>query len=161
MSDCDLCRSAEEICVTNERTTNVHNSKLMVKSSERTDSSKLQEEEDERREKGSRESEECPMVTFKQASCDSSGDGSVEGNGVTCTGDTTEGSECGEEEEMFFSVGDVRRRLSHQLAAPKKTFHRDPTDPSAAAMKEPLEDKQRRIRENSPYGHLPNWSILF
>jgi len=86
----------------------------------------------------------------------------VEGNGLRCAGDTTEGSECGEEEEqMFFSVGEVRRRLSHHHAAPKRTFHRDPTDPSAAAMKEPLEDKQRRIRENSPYGHLPNWSILF
>lgn len=173
MSDCDLCRLAEESCVTNERTassTNVHKSELMernvknwqLKDSLRTDSPKLQEEVEEMREKESRDSEECALVTFKQASIDSSGDGSVEGNGLRYAGDTTEGSECGEEEEQtFFSVGDVRRRLSHHHAAPKKTFHRDPTDPSAAAMKEPLEDKQRRIRENSPYGHLPNWSILF
>lgn len=27
-------------------------------------------------------------------------------------------------------------------------------------MKEPWEDKVRRIRETSPYGHLPNWKLL-
>ena len=37
---------------------------------------------------------------------------------------------------------------------------RDPEDPSAAALKEPWEDKVRRIRESSPYGHLPNWCLL-
>lgn len=37
---------------------------------------------------------------------------------------------------------------------------RDPEDPSAAAMKEPWEEKVRRIRESSPYGHLPNWRLM-
>ena len=37
---------------------------------------------------------------------------------------------------------------------------RDPEDPSAAAMKEPWEDKVRRIKESSPYGHMPNWKLL-
>jgi phosphatidylinositol 4-kinase len=27
-------------------------------------------------------------------------------------------------------------------------------------LKEPFEEKERRIRESSPYGHLPNWNIL-
>ena len=27
-------------------------------------------------------------------------------------------------------------------------------------MKEPFDDKVRRIRESSPYGHLPNWKLL-
>lgn len=37
---------------------------------------------------------------------------------------------------------------------------RDPEDPSAAALKEPWEEKIRRIRESSPYGHLSNWRLL-
>jgi len=37
---------------------------------------------------------------------------------------------------------------------------RDPEDPSAAAMKEPWQEKVRRIRESSPYGHLTNWKLL-
>ena len=40
------------------------------------------------------------------------------------------------------------------------SLQRDPEDPSAAALKEPWEDKVRRIRESSPYGHLPNWCLL-
>lgn len=31
---------------------------------------------------------------------------------------------------------------------------------TAAVLKEPWEEKQSRIRESSPYGHLPNWNIL-
>ena len=27
-------------------------------------------------------------------------------------------------------------------------------------MKEPWEEKVQRIQSNSPYGHVPNWSIL-
>ena len=27
-------------------------------------------------------------------------------------------------------------------------------------MKEPWEEKVRRIRESSPYGHFPNWRLL-
>lgn len=37
---------------------------------------------------------------------------------------------------------------------------RDPDDPSAASMKEPWEEKVRRIRESSPYGHFANWRLL-
>ena len=30
---------------------------------------------------------------------------------------------------------------------------------AASSMKEPWEEKLKRVRENSPYSHLPNWSI--
>ena len=129
--------------------------------SERVDFSKLNGvKEPERGDEGSCECALGSMrTTFKQVS--SSESGSVESDSVRCVRATSESSECGEgEEQLFFSVGDVRRRLSHHHSAPKMSFHRDPTDPSAAAMKELLADKEQRIRENSPYGHLPNWSIL-
>lgn len=42
-----------------------------------------------------------------------------------------ESNETAEEEEMVeFCVGDVRKRLSQNSTAPKKTFQRDPEDPS-------------------------------
>ena len=31
---------------------------------------------------------------------------------------------------------------------------------TASVMKEPWEDKVKRIQATSPYGHVPNWSIL-
>ncbi|XP_076457046.1 phosphatidylinositol 4-kinase beta-like isoform X2 [Babylonia areolata] len=61
---------------------------------------------------------------------------------------------------VYIAAGDIRRRLSENISAPKKKFERDPDDPSAAALKEPWEDKVERIRETSPYGHLPNWALL-
>ncbi|XP_070208714.1 phosphatidylinositol 4-kinase beta-like isoform X2 [Littorina saxatilis] len=61
---------------------------------------------------------------------------------------------------VYIAAGDIRRRLSENISAPKKKFERDPEDPSAAALKEPWGDKVERIRETSPYGHLPNWALL-
>ncbi|KAL6109894.1 pi4kb [Pungitius sinensis] len=63
-------------------------------------------------------------------------------------------------EPVFIAAGDIRRRLSEQLAQAPTTFRRDPEDPSAVALKEPWEEKVGRIREGSPYGHLPNWRLL-
>ncbi|XP_054639095.1 phosphatidylinositol 4-kinase beta isoform X1 [Dunckerocampus dactyliophorus] len=63
-------------------------------------------------------------------------------------------------EPVFIAAGDIRRRLSEQLAQTPTTFKRDPEDPSAVALKEPWEEKVRRIREGSPYGHLPAWRLL-
>ncbi|XP_024114149.1 phosphatidylinositol 4-kinase beta isoform X2 [Oryzias melastigma] len=63
-------------------------------------------------------------------------------------------------EPIFIAAGDIRRRLSEQLAQAPTTFKRDPEDPSAVALKEPWEEKVRRIREGSPYGHLPTWRLL-
>ncbi|GAB6028268.1 Phosphatidylinositol 4-kinase beta [Chamberlinius hualienensis] len=61
---------------------------------------------------------------------------------------------------VFIAAGDIRRRLSENMHTPKSTFNRDPEDPSAAALKEPWEEKVRRIQEGSPYGHFPNWRLL-
>ncbi|XP_070840614.1 phosphatidylinositol 4-kinase beta-like [Chaetodon trifascialis] len=63
-------------------------------------------------------------------------------------------------EPVFIAAGDIRRRLSENLAHTPTSFRRDPEDPSAVALKEPWEEKVRRIREASPYGHLPNWRLL-
>ncbi|XP_053382735.1 phosphatidylinositol 4-kinase beta-like isoform X2 [Mercenaria mercenaria] len=61
---------------------------------------------------------------------------------------------------VYIAAGDIRRRLSENISAPKGKFERDPEDPSAAALKEPWEDKVQRIRESSPYGHLHNWRLM-
>ncbi|KAK6467169.1 phosphatidylinositol 4-kinase beta [Huso huso] len=63
-------------------------------------------------------------------------------------------------EPVFIAAGDIRRRLSEQLAHTPNTFKRDPEDPSAVALKEPWQEKVGRIREGSPYGHIPNWRLL-
>ncbi|CAB0004916.1 unnamed protein product [Nesidiocoris tenuis] len=62
-------------------------------------------------------------------------------------------------EPSVFAPGDIRRRLSeshHDI----RPFPHDPEDPSAAALKEPWEEKERRIRESSPYGYLNSWKLL-
>lgn len=63
-------------------------------------------------------------------------------------------------EPVYIHAGDIRRRLSEYLTKPTSAFKRDPEDPSAAALKEPWEEKTNRIRQSSPYGHLPNWKLL-
>lgn len=63
-------------------------------------------------------------------------------------------------EPVLIAPGDIRRRLADSLAAPRSTFARDPDDPSAAVLKEPWQEKERRIRDGSPYGHLTGWRLL-
>lgn len=67
---------------------------------------------------------------------------------------------CDSRELSARGAADIRRRLSETVNAPKTGFKRDPEDPSAAALKEPWEDKVERIRETSPYGHLVSWRLL-
>lgn len=62
-------------------------------------------------------------------------------------------------EPPVFAAGDIRRRLSESLHDPRPFTH-DPDDPSAAALKEPWEEKERRIREASPYGYLSTWRLM-
>ncbi|KAL1115735.1 hypothetical protein AAG570_006025 [Ranatra chinensis] len=62
-------------------------------------------------------------------------------------------------EPPLFAAVDIRRRLSESLHDPRPFTH-DPEDPSAAALKEPWEEKERRIRETSPYGYLSSWKLL-
>ncbi|KAB7505196.1 Phosphatidylinositol 4-kinase beta [Armadillidium nasatum] len=67
---------------------------------------------------------------------------------------------CDSRELVARGAADIRRRLSETVNAPKTGFIRDPEDPSAAALKEPWEEKVQRIRESSPYGHLGSWRLL-
>ncbi|XP_044737801.1 phosphatidylinositol 4-kinase beta isoform X2 [Chrysoperla carnea] len=64
-------------------------------------------------------------------------------------------------EPVSISAIEVRRRLSDSFHEGKnKAFTHDPEDPSAAALKEPWAEKERRVRETSPYGHLSSWRLL-
>jgi len=65
-------------------------------------------------------------------------------------------------EPVFVTAADIRRRLSDSVNGPrtKNGFKRDPEDPSACVLKEPWEDKVKRIRDSSPYGNIPTWSLL-
>lgn len=61
----------------------------------------------------------------------------------------------------LFNIGDVRTRHCNNLNCENtKSFSNDPEDPSAAALKEPWHEKEKQIRESSPYGHLSNWRLL-
>ena len=64
------------------------------------------------------------------------------------------------QEPVFFAPGEIRRRLLEHTQQPSKTFARDKDDPSASALKEPWQDKVDKIRNSSPYGHLPGWKLL-
>ncbi|XP_026481946.1 phosphatidylinositol 4-kinase beta-like [Ctenocephalides felis] len=85
-------------------------------------------------------------------------------NGVTNSGANGGSNQAGGTQQTShnFNPGDIRRRLSECLngSEREKNFKHDPEDPSAAALKEPWEDKQRRVRADSPYGHLSNWRLL-
>jgi len=65
-------------------------------------------------------------------------------------------------EPIFVAAIDIRRRLSESINGPKTRsgFKRDPEDPSASVLKEPWEEKVKRIRESSPYGTIPTWNLL-
>lgn len=60
---------------------------------------------------------------------------------------------------VLIAAGDIRKRLAESLND-IKTFAHDPEDPSAAALKEPWEEKMKRVKEMSPYGHLTTWRLL-
>ncbi|CAF1247199.1 unnamed protein product, partial [Didymodactylos carnosus] len=57
-------------------------------------------------------------------------------------------------------AAEIRKRLSEVKTMGPITFERDPEDPSAAALKEPWDKKEQRLRQSSPYGHLRNWRLL-
>jgi len=57
-------------------------------------------------------------------------------------------------------AADIRLRLYQETTASMSDLRIDPDDPSAAALKEPFAEKERKIREASPYGHLKNWKLL-
>ncbi|XP_055529200.1 phosphatidylinositol 4-kinase beta isoform X2 [Wyeomyia smithii] len=62
---------------------------------------------------------------------------------------------------ILFNIGEVRSRHCANLNTENtKPFSFDPDDPSAAILKEPWHEKERQIRESSPYGHLQSWKLL-
>lgn len=64
---------------------------------------------------------------------------------------------------MFVVAGNIRRRLVEQVSSKSSSTlarYTSPEDPSAAALKEPWPRKVARLREASPYGHLPSWRLL-
>ncbi|XP_012266623.2 phosphatidylinositol 4-kinase beta [Athalia rosae] len=68
--------------------------------------------------------------------------------------------ESSDSREPNFIPGDIKRRLSQMASTPSANFNYDREDPSAAALKEPWDVKQRRIRATSPYGHFASWQLL-
>lgn len=62
-------------------------------------------------------------------------------------------------QNMFIVAGDIRRRLTVSTDI-KSSSPTDPEDPSAAALKELWSEKEKRVREKSPYGGLANWKLL-
>ncbi|KAI5756009.1 hypothetical protein M8J77_021365 [Diaphorina citri] len=65
----------------------------------------------------------------------------------------------GDEDPVFIMAADIRKRLSESLLNVQHFTH-DPQDPSAAALKEPWSKKEARIRQSSPYGHIPSWRLM-
>ncbi|KAG7461440.1 hypothetical protein JOB18_047188, partial [Solea senegalensis] len=63
-------------------------------------------------------------------------------------------------ETMFVAAGDIRRRLSENLAQTSTAFRKDPEDPSAVALKEPWEEKVRWRTVPFPNSHLARFSPL-
>jgi len=65
-------------------------------------------------------------------------------------------------EPIFIAAAEIRRRLSELVDRPsyRTGFKRDPEDPSASVLKEPWEEKVKRIKASSPYGNLANWNLL-
>lgn len=63
----------------------------------------------------------------------------------------------------YITASEIRRRLEIESSNPSSnglSHLRDPEDPSMNALREPWSEKQARIRDSSPYGHLPNWRLL-
>jgi phosphatidylinositol 4-kinase len=92
------------------------------------------------------------MDSVSQFSVDSAASGdsaSTRGGGSSAASDP-----------IYIAAGDIRRRLSESTNAEKPNFKRDPEDPSAAVLKEPYEEKVGRIRDSSPYGHIPTWRMI-
>lgn len=69
-------------------------------------------------------------------------------------------SEDSYDSDFCSGISDLRLRLSRPSVDTKNSLIHDPEDPSVAALKEPWNEKVRRVRKSSPYGHLPSWHLL-
>lgn len=61
---------------------------------------------------------------------------------------------------VVLTARDIRQRLIDSCRSPCASYRRDPEDPSSAAMREPWQQKQGRLRAGSPYGHLVGWRLV-
>jgi len=65
------------------------------------------------------------------------------------------------ETQSVVTAAEIRARLHRETTETNDPKYKsDPNDPSATALKEPFSEKSKKIRESSPYGHLPNWALL-
>lgn len=70
----------------------------------------------------------------------------------------------------YITASEIRRRLELEVARAAASGStglltsnhsiRDPDDPSINALREPWSDKLARVRDSSPYGHMPKWRLL-
>lgn len=63
----------------------------------------------------------------------------------------------------YITASEIRKRLEKENVNTSKSGTqsvRDPEDPSMNALREPWSEKERRIRDASPYGNYPNWRLL-
>ena len=106
-----------------------------VRSVSPRDASSVREEDEEEEESGGSVSgeggSEGGMLTMTV------GGGEGGGGGVREEEVESDGCVGGCEGVMFFSVGEVRRRLSQHVTAPKRNFKRDPEDPSGESSSLP------------------------
>jgi len=66
------------------------------------------------------------------------------------------------ETQSVVTAAEIRARLDNWTSENRdEKYKSDPNDPSATALKEPFSEKAKKIRESSPYGHLPNWQLCY
>ena len=62
--------------------------------------------------------------------------------------------------EIHFQPSDIRKRLVKESSLERTPFSSLCADRSAVTMRERLQQKEARIRANSPYSHLPSWRLV-
>ena len=80
------------------------------------------------------------------------------GNGSTCKLDSLEQYPTLQSAAITISASEIRKRLTTNAIKPASTLDSEDFDGSNAAVLD--EKKIKKIREQSPFGHLANWSLL-
>lgn len=63
--------------------------------------------------------------------------------------------------EITINASDIRKRLTNSIKLNNDNLDQaNCDDPSSFVLKEPWNSKVKRIRESSPFGHLPNWGLV-
>ncbi|VDM19496.1 unnamed protein product, partial [Hydatigera taeniaeformis] len=81
-------------------------------------------------------------------------------NSTSTSRDTNQKEGENEKTVNYVTAKAVREQLVQNTACHlQRTFGSDPEDPSATVLKESWELKAQRIKEASPWGHLPGWQL--